>query len=106
MKIYISGKVTGEDYLLTVQKFKIYENCLKRKGYDVVNPMNHIEKDTEWNEAMRKALIVMLDCDAIFLLDDWSESKGAKIEFKIAFDLNYKIFRTADMRIMEIQMQS
>jgi hypothetical protein len=33
----------------------------------------------------------LFDCDAIYLHSDWGQSKGARIEYQIAKELNLKV---------------
>jgi hypothetical protein len=36
-----------------------------------------------------------MDCSAIFMLDNWINSKGAAIERKLAIDLGYQVIYQA-----------
>ena len=89
--IYISGKITGieEEALINFNKAE-YE--LTSLGYNVVNPMklphNH---DKEWSSYMRECLVHLMDCDYIFILDGYEQSKGARLELYIAQELGLKI---------------
>jgi hypothetical protein len=83
-KIYISGKITGiEKYAFEI--FESVEKELIKKGYEVTNPMklphNH---DKSYESYMKEDLKALLECDEIYLLNNWHESNGAIIEFKIA----------------------
>jgi hypothetical protein len=89
-KLYISGKITGDDNY--VQKFKQAEDVLLNGGYFPVNPVAHVPpKYASWDTAMRLVLKTMLDCDGVALLPDWKESKGAKIEARLASDLRMPV---------------
>jgi hypothetical protein len=92
MKIYISGKITGNEE----EAFKLFEMAeinLKLAGFDVVNPMklehNH---DKSWEAYMRVCIIALMSCDAIFMLTNYYESKGAIIELKLASEIAIKVF--------------
>jgi nucleoside 2-deoxyribosyltransferase len=91
-KIYIAGKITGREIEAKIE-FKKAENHLKDKGWEVVNPMelphNH---DKKWISYMRECIKELLDCDSIYFLPNWEDSRGAKIEHNIASDLNYFMF--------------
>ena len=90
-KIYISGKITGiEDEAPAL--FKQAECALKEKGYDTVNPvtLNH-DHDKSWQSFMREDVKAMLDCDSIYMMSNWVNSKGAKIEREIAIYLGLKV---------------
>lgn len=102
MKIYISGKITDEDYAVAYLKFKTYETKLTKLGHDVVNPLNHIDHRATWVDAMKKAIMLMMDCDTIFQLPDWTQSPGAKIEFELAAKLSFQIFTEKDMYHLKV----
>ena len=91
MKIYIRGKITGIEETAP-QLFKEAEEFLKAKGYEVVNPMtiNH-DHDKSWLNYMKTDIIALMECDAIFMLENWEESKGALIENFNAIALGYDI---------------
>jgi hypothetical protein len=82
LKIYLCGKITGDDQYR--DKFLDGENELLEAGFYPVNPAARIPPDTAWNDAMRKAVGLMLKCDGVALLSDWRESKGAAIEVNLA----------------------
>jgi hypothetical protein len=81
-KLYLSGKITGDnDYQV---KFQCAENKLFDAGYYPVNPAAVVVKGTPWEEAMRRALVHMLQCDGVAVLFDWRRSRGARIEVRLA----------------------
>lgn len=98
MKVYISGPITNNDnYILD---FFNRELQLRKMGYQVCNPATFSkEVDSDilyrfgrkptYNEYMKFAIKKLLDCDAITMLPDWQESKGATAERQIAIVLNY-----------------
>jgi hypothetical protein len=91
-KVYISGKISGIEEEAE-QRFKDAEVYLSEYlNYEVVNPMtiNH-EHDKSWQSYMKADIREMMSCDAIFMLTNWTDSKGAEIERRIALDLGIKI---------------
>lgn len=85
MKIYISGKITGEKHFK--RKFAKAEREVKRLGHEVINPakMNaHMPKSSSWEEYMIVSLAELSTADAIYMLQDWQNSKGARIEYRYA----------------------
>lgn len=90
-KIYISGKISGIENEAPAL-FEQAENSLKEKGYDTVNPvtLNH-DHDKSWQSFMREDVKAMLDCDSIYMMSNWTSSKGAKIEREIAIHLGLKV---------------
>lgn len=91
MKIYISGKITGIE-AEAPELFKKAESLLGALGHQTVNPLelNH-EHDKSWESYMKEDVKAMCDCDAVFLLENWKDSKGARIEKQIAEYLGLKI---------------
>jgi hypothetical protein len=94
MKIYIAGKITGLQFSHVKVKFDHAERWLKTLHYNPVNPVNLFPdaKNVEWDQAMAVCLQVLKNCDAIYLLPDWSDSRGAREEVKYALSLNMPIF--------------
>lgn len=90
VKIYISGKISGlPNY---AEKFAAAEAELTEKGYDVVNPLNNgIAPGEPWHVQMKADIRLLLNCDAIFMLDNWEKSTGAALEHEIAFWLGLSI---------------
>lgn len=90
-KIYISGKITGIENQAE-QLFEKAENELTLKGYEVINPLklNH-QHDKSWHSYMKEDIKALCDCEEIFMLSNWAESKGATIERTIAMSLDIKV---------------
>lgn len=90
--IYLSGMITGLPYNEVIENFNRAEVKLLLKGYEVVNPIrNGLPEGTKWSTHMKADIKMMMDCHAIYLLDNWMDSKGAKIEKELAERLGYKI---------------
>lgn len=90
-KIYISGQITGiEETAYTL--FLNAEVELKAQKHEVVNPMtlNH-NHDKSWHSYMKEDIKALCDCDEIYMLSNWTESKGAIIEHTIAMVLGLKV---------------
>lgn len=98
MKVYISGKigeyVTSE---ATRQKFAKAEQMLKARGFETFNPTTsglgrHAEsiakaadyKTSFYQEILLCDLVQLAQCDAIYMLSDWSQSNGANVELDFA----------------------
>ena len=105
MKIYISGRISG----LSIEEYNAnFENTerhvldkYKQKivykiggGYTthfhqppkVVNPLNikPFLGIKTWHGYMINDIRALLKCDSIYMMDNWNDSRGAKIEFAIA----------------------
>lgn len=93
MKIYISGKITGTtDYM---ERFERAEHELTTRGFEVVNPAKenaHLPEGTPWKTYMAESLRLLLYCDAIYMLEGWSDSRGARIEIDVACACDLQIF--------------
>lgn len=94
MKVYISGKISGLTTEEALNNFELAEKYLSENQWslELVNPMklehNH---DKTWVEFMKEDIGALLTCDAIYLLKNWGDSKGARIERAIALELGIKI---------------
>lgn len=88
--VYIAGKVTGEDVKSCKEKFAKAEFLLKRKGYQTINPLRLCPPNANWENAMKMCIRKLSECDAIYLLTDWEESRGAKVEHYVAEQFGLK----------------
>jgi hypothetical protein len=90
-KIYISGKISGIENE-AIELFSKAEKELNAKGYETVNPMklNH-QHDKSWHSYMKEDVKMLCECDEIFMLSNWTDSKGAIIEHTIAMYLGLKV---------------
>lgn len=85
MKVYISGQISGLSYEEAAAKFGKVENELIEQGYQVINPLkNGIPFNAPWELHIAMDIILLIGCDAIYLLPDWAYSKGATLEKSIA----------------------
>jgi hypothetical protein len=91
-KIYISGKITGLEPKQAFKKFEKAEEFLKNYlGYNVINPIKQCPQQENWSDYMLKDIELLFDCDAIYMLSNWQDSKGARIEHAIAKELGLRI---------------
>ena len=95
-KIYIAGKVTGEDYEKCYHKFAQAETAIVSLGDQPVNPMRINKKNEDWGRAMVNCLDALLGCEAVLLLPDWEQSGGAKLEHDFAKRIGLKIIHHED----------
>jgi hypothetical protein len=93
-KIYISGKISGLEESVYTKNFKDAEVFLLTQNpqNEIVNPLN-IKPNGEltWENYMKADLKEMLDCDCLFMLKNWRNSRGAIVEHNLAKDLNIEI---------------
>ncbi|MGE9896624.1 DUF4406 domain-containing protein [Anaerovoracaceae bacterium SGI.195] len=93
MKIFISGKVTGDKNYK--YKFKRAEEEVSSK-YALFEPKvesmpskDYLRlNDKTWDECMIECLKCLDSCDTIYMLRDWEDSKGACIEIGYALGQN------------------
>ena len=92
--VYISGQITGvKDYK---QKFDEAEKKLNRMGYHCFNPVSvPVQKD--WESYMRIDLKHLLDCDYIYRIEGWENSRGARLENQIAEELGIRVIEIKEL---------
>ena len=86
--IYISGKMKGvEDH--NRPKFARAEEQLFAKDFIVINPhkLHHPDITKLWEQYLITDIEWLMKCDVIAILDDWADSKGARLEIFIAQQL-------------------
>lgn len=93
MKVYISGKITGRDIEEAKAHFERAEKYLlgiTELTYEPVNPfkISPYHPDKTWEDYMIDDIRELLDCTAIYMLQGWGDSQGARIEYAIARELN------------------
>jgi len=77
MKVYIAGKITDNpDYM---EQFAEAEKVLKQAGYAVMNP-TILPAGFEHHEYMKVCLGMVDACKSVYMLNNWRDSKGAKME--------------------------
>lgn len=102
MKIYISGKISGTDLTETRARFAAAAKVMKRLGYEPVNPLeNGLTEHDNWEAHIIKDIATLLQCKAIYMLQDWQESKGARIEHYIATEIGIPITYEIEQPINE-----
>ena len=93
MKIYISGKISGLPFDEVKLKFEKAETGLVAQGYEVVSPLKtgvpYPHDPWEFQAALN--IILLIGCDAVFLLPDWEYSKASSLEKNIAERLGKKM---------------
>lgn len=100
-KIYLSGKISGLPHEEAEAKFRLAEQEVGEWA-EAINPMAldvniHPSNDEpDWCDYMLTDLdILMRQCTGIYMLRDWRDSKGAKIEHAIAEIMGLAIYYEA-----------
>lgn len=84
-KIYVSGAIAHHDLEERRAAFEHASRFLSLKGYEVLNPFeNGLPDDADRHDHMRADMLMLLECDCIWMLKGWEHSKGAKLELDVA----------------------
>ena len=87
MRLYVIGPVTGmpDD---NREAFVGAVRDLWNAGYKADFPHLHVPSDAEWHDAMKISVAHMMQADGVAMLDGWRDSKGARLEYRIARELD------------------
>lgn len=97
-RVYISGKITG---LSHDEAHKNFDEAEKHASdlvktinpnlkIEIINPMKLSHRNNpDWVDYMAIDLEALMRCNVIYLLDNWADSKGARIEFAIADQMGH-----------------
>lgn len=116
-KIYIAGKITGDEHYKA--KFNraeeminyhmelcgrqhcqfcpfysrdyIFGCMIRGRKLHVVNPVSFPIEGRSWIVCMVYCIIKLLRCEYVYMLKDWGDSKGARLEHKVATMFNKTI---------------
>src|SRR5688572_7215992 len=108
--IYVSGPITGRPEL-NLPAFRSAEEKIRSLGLRAIVPHDLVEgmhpEKFLWEDYMRVCIRHMMDCEAVVTLDDWEESPGAKIEVRLARELNINVHHIihVDKIIREVTME-
>lgn len=91
-KVYIAGKITGLDRAEVQRKFGAAEKLLRELGAIPFNPLC-LPEGLDWEDYMPICLMAIQACDAVYLLDNWRDSKGAKVEWAAALVSGQEIYQ-------------
>lgn len=94
-KLYLCGPVSGRPDC-NKAAFDDAAYNLRQQGFDVVNPLelggDEVDPTFEqWASYLKRDLPIMMNCDAVAVLDGWQDSKGAKLEIHVAMELGIPI---------------
>ena len=109
MKIYVSGKISGLPIEEAKQRFANSQALLESIGFEVVNPITMgLHQEATWEQHMVKDIELLLSCDSIYMMDNWTQSTGAGIEYDIAMRTGKDIWFESNIvrdnaKVMRIQ---
>lgn len=88
--VYLAGKITGDPYYRS--KFRKAACELAAAGFVVVNPAKLPAEGFTWEAYMRMSSAMLDECAAVCFLPDWTESRGALMEFGRAKAKEKRVF--------------
>ena len=90
-KCYISLPITGRDIEKVKKDIERIKIQLIHNGYSPVSPFDReVDFNATHEQHMREDFKLLLDCDAIYMADEWTNSKGCKAEFDCALACGIK----------------
>ncbi|WP_206460401.1 DUF4406 domain-containing protein [Anaerovorax sp. IOR16] len=90
-KVYIAGRITGISRIEAIKKFGEVEKDLEEKQATPFNPLC-LPEGFAWEDYMEICLSAVNRCDTVVMLDNWTSSKGAQVEYGHAFKNNKDIY--------------
>lgn len=97
--LFISGKITGDPNYR--EKFAAAEANLST-AFDVVNPaILPTISSWNWDAYMHISTTMLQHCAVVYMLSDWQESDGAKMEHAMATALNLIIVYESETKIKD-----
>lgn len=102
MKIYIAGPITDNPHYK--EQFKAAELTLIEKGHAVINPVKN--EGFTYKEYIDMGLFQLMQCDAIFMLEGWYDSKGATLEHCYATTIGIKVFYQKEANLWQRMSRS
>ena len=92
MKVYISGRMEGLPTDRVQKHFAEAQEYLTAEGFIVMNPdCLRMCPGFDYDDYMSIDLAMLERCDAIYMLEGWEESGGARKELIFAFEHDKKI---------------
>jgi hypothetical protein len=87
MRIYVSGPIKGKEHG-NREAFQVAAVRIRALGHEPITPFGVEDEDPQDDagcaQCMRCDLRAELECDAIYLLEEWESSSGARVEFMVA----------------------
>lgn len=94
-RIYISGKITGLHPEVAAEAFNLASELIRAQGNVPLNPLEIWPQDAgwQWNDyiADNVRFLLKMNVNEMYMLANWQESRGARIEHMIAKQLNIPI---------------
>ena len=81
-RVYVSGPMTGIPEYNAPAFQKAYFDLQEADCFPVL-PAPFVDGKA-YEEYLRDDIKILLDCDGIYMLDGWQDSKGARLEHMVA----------------------
>ena len=101
-KVFISGKVSGLDYMEACKQFCDASKLVLTRGFYPVVPLDLCHSYWGWYRCMAVCLWHLLRCKYILQLDNWTDSRGAKWEYRAGNILRKRFLKIVNDRIVGI----
>ena len=88
--VYLAGKITGDPCYKA--KFRKAAEKLEAEGFVVLNPATLPDSGFTYEAYIRMSSAMLIECDALCLLEDWKDSEGAMLEYGRATARGMDIF--------------
>lgn len=105
-RLYLAGPMSGlPDF--NYPAFHAQAARLRAIGWQVENPAeNPAPACGSWGAYMRLAIAQLVQCDSIWLLPGWQDSRGARIEHDLATALGMTVlYESAPLYVLEVAEQ-
>lgn len=94
MRVFLCGPMSGlREWNYPAFLRKAAE--LRALGYEVLSPAENFPdpvKAPDWADCLRASIGQLIQADAVYLLGGWRESRGARIERHLAYDLELPLY--------------
>ena len=88
--LYLAGPMTGLPEF-NYPAFNSAAGRLRAAGFEVLNPADNKPEIPDWVGYMREAIACLVRADAVAILPNASDSRGARLEMKLAVELEMPV---------------
>lgn len=93
--IYIAGAVSAIGIDKAEPLFRQKEQELTKQGFRVLNPvklvLQHGYQNRPWRDIMQFLIPFVSECDILYVMKGWQQSKGANIERNLCMGIGTEI---------------
>ncbi|MGN1217930.1 MAG: DUF4406 domain-containing protein [Phocaeicola sp.] len=103
-KVYVSLPISGHDINCVKERAERAAQYLRDKDYEPVTPFDvSQDENASYAEHMGKDINALLDCDAVFFLRGWENSKGCQLERHAAIIYDKEMMHDASIGCDDFQ---